>query len=451
MSVLPPGWVWTDTASVAEVQGGIQKQPKRAPRSNRYPFLRVANVLRGRLDLQQIHEVELFGGELDKFRLHHGDLLVVEGNGSPNQIGRAALWRGEIENCVHQNHLIRVRPTIAIDPNYLTYYWNASRTTEYLRSVASSTSGLYVLTAAKVRGVRLPLPPLKEQGRIVAAIEEQFSRVDAGAAAVDAAQWNLGRLRSSVLASILFDPSGADWATVELGEVLVGGRYGTSTKCSYDAPGLPVLRIHNIQSRTISLRDLKRAVDPAVDLTRALTAPGDVLMIRTNGSRSLIGRAAVVPALPHPTAFASYLIQLRVDSDTLNPAYLVAALSSPRLRAAIERVAATTAGQYNINLEKLRSIRIPLPPLAEHAGLMAETERWLSTIHAMDSELMRVSTMAVRLRSSILAAAFAGELVAQDHGDEPASVLLERIGRERSGSNDHGRKDDATHRKKATT
>ena len=69
----------------------------------------------------------------------------------------------------------------------------------------------------------------------------------------------------------------------------------------------------------------------------------------------------------------------------------------------------------------------------------------------MDSELMRVSTMAVRLRSSILAAAFAGELVAQDHGDEPASVLLERIGRERSGSNDHGRKDDATHRKKATT
>jgi type I restriction enzyme S subunit len=174
-------------------------------------------------------------------------------------------------------------------------------------------------------------------------------------------------------------------------------------------------------------------------------------MIRTNGSRSLIGRAAVVPALPHPTAFASYLIQLRVDSDTLNPAYLVAALSSPRLRAAIERVAATTAGQYNINLEKLRSIRIPLPPLAEQAGLMAETERWLSTIHAMDSELMRVSTMAVRLRSSILAAAFAGELVAQDHGDEPASVLLERIGRERSGSNDHGRKDDATHRKKATT
>ena len=451
MSVLPPGWVWTDTASVAEVQGGIQKQPKRAPRSNRYPFLRVANVLRGRLDLQQIHEVELFGGELDKFRLHHGDLLVVEGNGSPNQIGRAALWRGEIENCVHQNHLIRVRPTIAIDPNYLTYYWNASRTTEYLRSVASSTSGLYVLTAAKVRGVRLPLPPLKEQGRIVAAIEEQFSRVDAGAAAVDAAQWNLGRLRSSVLASILFDPSGADWATVELGEVLVGGRYGTSTKCSYDAPGLPVLRIPNIQSRTISLRDLKQAVDPAVDLTRALTAPGDVLMIRTNGSRSLIGRAAVVPALPHPTAFASYLIQLRVDSDTLNPAYLVAALSSPRLRAAIERVAATTAGQYNINLEKLRSIRIPLPPLAEQAGLMAETERWLSTIHAMDSELMRVSTMAVRLRSSILAAAFAGELVAQDHGDEPASVLLERIGRERSGSNDHGRKDDATHRKKATT
>jgi type I restriction enzyme, S subunit len=180
MSDLPEGWEWVTAGSVAEVQGGIQKQPKRRPIANRYPFLRVANVPRGRLDLSDIHEVELFNGEIERYRLQSGDLLVVEGNGSPDQIGRAAQWLGEIENCVHQNHLIRVRPTAAIDPRYLSYYWNASQTTNYLRSVASSTSGLYVLTASKVRSVRIPLPPLGEQLRIVAAIEEQFSRLDAG-------------------------------------------------------------------------------------------------------------------------------------------------------------------------------------------------------------------------------------------------------------------------------
>ncbi len=151
MNDLPAGWLWTDAGTVAEVQGGIQKQPKRRPSLNHYPFLRVANVLRGKLSLGEVHEVELFAGELEKFQLQDGDLLVVEGNGSPEQVGRAARWRGEIKNCVHQNHLIRVRPTPAIDSKYLTYYWNSPQTALYLRSIASSTSGLYVLSAKKIK------------------------------------------------------------------------------------------------------------------------------------------------------------------------------------------------------------------------------------------------------------------------------------------------------------
>jgi len=72
---------------VAQVQGGIQKQPKRTPKENAYPFLRVANVLRNRLDLAEIHMVELFGDELEKLRLQSGDLLIIEGNGS-NSLSR---------------------------------------------------------------------------------------------------------------------------------------------------------------------------------------------------------------------------------------------------------------------------------------------------------------------------------------------------------------------------
>ena len=103
---LPEGWAWATVAQLAEIQGGIQKQPKRAPADNPFPFLRVANVLRGSLDLQEVHKIDLFSGELDKLRLFSGDLLIVEGNGSPSQIGRMAIWKGEIEDCVHQNHII---------------------------------------------------------------------------------------------------------------------------------------------------------------------------------------------------------------------------------------------------------------------------------------------------------------------------------------------------------
>jgi type I restriction enzyme S subunit len=95
MSDLPSGWEWIDAGSITQVQGGIQKQPKRRPVANSFPFLRVANVLRGRLDLGDVHEIELFDGEIERYRLQPGDLLVVEGNGSPDQIGRAAQWHGE--------------------------------------------------------------------------------------------------------------------------------------------------------------------------------------------------------------------------------------------------------------------------------------------------------------------------------------------------------------------
>lgn len=175
---LPDGWTWTTLEQVATVQGGIQKQQKRRPTRNRFPFLRVANVGRGSLDLGDVHEVELFEGEIERFRLSAGDLLVVEGNGSPDQIGRAAMWRGQIADCVHQNHLIRVRPGPVLDPAYLEYTWNSSEIVRQLKREASSTSGLHTLSTAKVKRIQIPLPPLDAQKNIVNDIAEQFAMID---------------------------------------------------------------------------------------------------------------------------------------------------------------------------------------------------------------------------------------------------------------------------------
>jgi type I restriction enzyme S subunit len=192
-------WSWTSTGEVTEVQGGIQKQPKRRPVSNRAPFLRVANVLRGRLDLTEVHEIEIFDGELDRYRLDPGDLLVVEGNGSIDQIGRSAMWRGEIANCVHQNHLIRVRPGSELLPAFLDAYWNSPATRRRLAEVASSTSGLYTLSTAKVKAVPSPIIPLDEQHLIMETLERQLSIIDAMKAEVDAARRRSYTLRQSIL------------------------------------------------------------------------------------------------------------------------------------------------------------------------------------------------------------------------------------------------------------
>ncbi len=199
LSCLPDSWAWAALGAVTSIGGGIQKQPKRAAKVNPIPFLRVANVGRGSLDLADVHNIEVFEGELERYGLLDGDLLVVEGNGSPDQIGRAAMWNASIEPCVHQNHLIRVRPLQALIPAYLELYWNSPLASRRVQAVASSTSGLHTLSTGKLKVLPVALPPIEEQQRMVAEVDRQLSFIDAAERAVDAGLAMSAALRRSVL------------------------------------------------------------------------------------------------------------------------------------------------------------------------------------------------------------------------------------------------------------
>ncbi|MEU1051332.1 restriction endonuclease subunit S [Streptomyces sp. NPDC005876] len=212
---------WERTDQVAAVQGGIQKQARRRPLENKFPFLRVANVSRGRLLLDEIHEIELFEGELERYRLKVGDLLVVEGNGSPEQIGRAGLWNGEIEDCVHQNHLIRVRPGKRLRAEFLELAWNSPAVAQQLKKVASSTSGLYTLSTAKVKSVEIPVPSLEEQDTLLEAVHLWRTKQLAAEAAQETALARATGLRRSVFAEAFAGRLTAQDAADEPAEALL--------------------------------------------------------------------------------------------------------------------------------------------------------------------------------------------------------------------------------------
>lgn len=197
---LPSGWFILPVGDLAEVSGGITKNPKRLPKNNPIPFLRVANVMRDRLDLREVRNIEVFAGELERFRLRRGDLLVVEGNGSPDQIGRSALWDGSIDPCVHQNHLIRIRPGGQILPQYLNIFWNAPSSMATIQAAASSTSGLHTLSTGKVRGIKVVVPPIRTQHQIVEEVDRQVSALDALDHHLRTAQTRGHVLRSAILA-----------------------------------------------------------------------------------------------------------------------------------------------------------------------------------------------------------------------------------------------------------
>jgi type I restriction enzyme S subunit len=172
---LPDRWCWVSFDQFGETQGGLQKSPARGPVKDHYPYLRVANVHRGSLDLSKIHRFELSPEELRRLRLEPGDILIVEGNGSRTEIGRCALWQGEIADCVHQNHIIRVRPLTGVLPKYADTYLNSPLGQLAIQTVASSTSGLYTLNISKIELLPLALPPIEEQAAIIGVVEDQLS------------------------------------------------------------------------------------------------------------------------------------------------------------------------------------------------------------------------------------------------------------------------------------
>jgi type I restriction enzyme S subunit len=171
--------VHTPIGKVAEVRGGIQKGPHRVAGQNPIRYLTVAHVHRNHISLNDPRYFEVNPDELKRWLLKPGDVLIVEGNGSADQIGRAALFRGEIHTCVHQNHVIRIRPDLTqVDPEYLNVYLNSPVGQEVVQARSRTTSGLNILSIGRINSIEIPVPPLVEQRCMVAYLDGVQSKAD---------------------------------------------------------------------------------------------------------------------------------------------------------------------------------------------------------------------------------------------------------------------------------
>jgi type I restriction enzyme S subunit len=172
-------WPRRQLAAVADVAGGLQKTPDRAPRKNAVPYLTVRNVQRGSLDLSHVEEFEVTPTELSRLRLLDGDVLIVEGNGGAEQIGRNALFTAQGVDWIHQNHVIRVRlrRDTAL-PEFVSVFLNSEEGRSQMLQKARTTSGLYSLSVGKVGELEVPLPSMDEQCVLAESLREQRTMVD---------------------------------------------------------------------------------------------------------------------------------------------------------------------------------------------------------------------------------------------------------------------------------
>ena len=162
---------------VASISYGIQKSPQNRPRDKARPYLRVANVQSGLLDLSEIKYINVSDDAMGAFRLQKHDLLVCEGN-SAELVGRPAIWNEEIFDCVHQNHILKARvDTSLASPQFVLEYMLTPPARSYFRACAKFTTNLASINSNDLRELPLPVPPLAVQQKLVAELEQRRAEI----------------------------------------------------------------------------------------------------------------------------------------------------------------------------------------------------------------------------------------------------------------------------------
>ncbi len=444
--------------AVVSMKNGMYK-PASEYGDDGVPCLRMYNIDAGTIVWRDIKRMRITASELEDYGLREGDLLVNRVN-SRELVGKTACIPASLGPAVFESKNIRVRidPVKAL-PKFISYQLLA-RGRRHFEGNAQQVVGMASISQKQIADFPIVLTDLDDQCRIVAEIEKQFSRLDEAVAGLKRVKANLKRYKAAVLKSAvsgrlvdteadlarregrdyetgaqllqrILDTRRQQWQgkgkykepaapdTAELPELPEGwvwasldglswdSAYGTSEKCSYENTGVAVLRIPNVQNGALDLDDLKFA-SPALAISASeAVAAGDMLVIRTNGSKSLIGRAAVVLAsTTRVLAYASYLIRFRLMNLDSLAHWVSVVWQGPPIRSWIEAHAATSAGQHNISMTTLATAAVPLPPLPEQHSIVAEVDRLLSIAREAEAEVEANLKRAQGLRQTILARAF---------------------------------------------
>ncbi|GAC1464126.1 MAG: hypothetical protein PVSMB1_14270 [Gemmatimonadaceae bacterium] len=457
---LPDGWVWTTLNDLAlSVRNGIFiSRPGAEPSGT--PILRIGSVRSLRLDLEDVRYTGLpaDADAIEDSLLHPGDLLFTRYNGNPEFVGCCAVVPPGIGKLTYPDKLIR----IVIDerlalPRFVAFACATGLTRDAIRRSVKTTAGQAGISGRELRAVPIPLAPLAEQRRIVEALEDHLSRLDAGERTVKTAIQRLAHLRDSIVAPTnrakfanheaaapVPQSAGvvdgelpllpASWRWMRLGELadVVGGITKDAKKEA--DPGfveVPYLRVANVQRGRIDLTTVTNIRVSEPKASQLALQRGDVLL-NEGGDRDKLGRGWIWEDQIEHVIHQNHVFRARIIDKVLDPK-LLAWHANGFGRAWFEANGKQSVNLASISLKKIRLFPVPIPPADEQANMVQEIEEQLSVLDNATAAAGQALKKAAGLRRSLLTQAFSGKLVPQDPADEPASELLARIEAERAG------------------
>ena len=450
---------------VGSVRTGRQRSPDRQTGRHATRYLRAANVAPTGLDLSDLREMDFTPEERVTFGLLPGDILLTEGSGSATQVGRAAVWAGEIENCCYQNTLIRFRPHAAL-PEYALLVFRHFLAEEVFARTARGV-GIQHLGATRFAALPFPLPPLSEQARIAHEADRKLAQIREAEARLEHTISNLAEQTREIVAAattaalvrpsgegtlddgssgnthhsvqsdstalaentrhLRFNPVPLNWSWTTVGKAGTAKLGRQRSPAHHLGPNMrPYLRVANVFDDRIDTSDvLKMNFEPS-EATEYELASGDVLL-NEGQSPNLVGRAAIYRGEVPGSCFQNTLIRFRSGPD-VEPEFALLVFRQYLYSGIFRKVARWSTNIAHLGLRRFQALPFPLPPLEEQKLIADEAQRRLdattSQVSAVQASLAKLPDM----ERELLAAAVTGQLVSQDPGDESAHVLLQRLG-----------------------
>lgn len=397
-------WPVRPLSEVAEVRLGRQRAPKNHHGDSMRPYLRAANVTWSGLSLHDVKSMNFTDEELVTYRLEPGDIVLSEASGSPGEVGKPAIWSGEIADCAFQNTLIRVRPR-EHEPRFLLHYFRyqalIGRFVEHSRGV-----GIHHLGRARLAMWRTPVPPIREQRRIVEILEDQLSRLDAAAEGLLKTRKRIYSLERSAL-----DTHFAKGRLVPLKDLIedisAGKSFGTSNSpAGEDDWG--IIKVSAMTWGRFNPNENKAVSGDRVD-PRFEIREGDLLVSRAN-TADYVGASVLVGPVRPKLLLSDKSLRLTPKAG-VNPEWLWRALQAPSARRQITASATGTKDSMrNISQVALRQVLLPKVGEAMQSEALNAFAAVAMSTNRLCTEIDSCRVRLGNLRRSLLVNAFSGRL-----------------------------------------
>ena len=397
---LPEGWEMKKLGEVCDFENGDRgsNYPSKAHRTTTgIPFINAGHLTSKGLDLICMDYISRERYDLlGNGKIRKGDILFC----LRGSLGKYAKVEEFTEGAIASS-LVIVRPKQIVNTDFIMVYF-ACQICEDMISYHSNGAAQPNLSAASLKRFEIPIPPLEEQQRIVAKLDEAFEAIEKAKANAEQNLKNARELFESYLQAILSDKK---WPIKALGEICEKVEYGSSSK-SKEQGAIAVLRMGNIKNGRFSWDKLVYSDDDEEN-KKYLLKYNDVLFNRTN-SPELVGKTAIYKG-EMPAIFAGYLIRIHRKEQLLDADYLNYYLNSNIANDYGKTVVISSVNQANINGAKLKGYPVPLPSLSEQQSIVQKLDALSAKTKKLEAIYQKKLEDLEELKKSILQKAFSGK------------------------------------------